>query len=233
MLIQLDLCGIITLSIQKLLAQSVTSSLYTVCDTLLIPNEMEDFIMAATEPIRNKQQAQELAGYWLKRGNVRNYALIVIGICTALRIGDLLRVTWEDVYDEKRGDFRTHIILTERKTGKQKTIALNKQAVNALRLLYPNRRGAFVFQSNRKEDKAISRVQAWRVIRAAAEAIGLAGVIACHSLRKTFGYFAWKSGVLPVMLMDIFNHSSFEITRRYLGISQDDRDKVYSHLALF
>jgi len=191
------------------------------------------FTMAATEPIRNKQQARELAGYWLKRGNIRNYALIVIGVCTALRIGDLLRVTWEDVYDEQRGDFRTHIIITERKTGKQKTIALNKQAVNALRLLYPHRRGVFVFASNRKEDKAISRVQAWRVIRAAAEAIGLAGVIACHSLRKTFGYFAWKSGVLPVMLMDIFNHSSFEITRRYLGISQDDRDKVYLQLALF
>jgi len=76
-------------------------------------------------------------------------------------------------------------------------------------------------------------VQAWRIIRAAAEAIGLAGHIACHSLRKPFGYFAYKAGVLPVMLMDIYNHSSFEITRRYLGITQDDRDKVYLSMAVF
>jgi len=189
--------------------------------------------VSATEPIRDKNKLRQLAGYYLQRGQLRNYVLIILGSHTALRISDLLRVTWPDVYDEGVGDFRSHIILTEKKTGKQKTIALNRQAVTALRLLYPHRRGVFVFVSNRRDERAISRVQAWRVIRAAAEAIGLAGVIACHSLRKTFGYFAWKSGVLPVMLMDIFNHSSFEITRRYLGISQDDRDKVYLDMALF
>jgi hypothetical protein len=37
---------------------------------------------------------------------------------------------------------------------------------------------------------------------------------------------------LPVMLMDIFNHSSFEITKRYLGITQDDRDRIYLGMEL-
>ena len=189
--------------------------------------------MAATEPIRDKRQVRELAGYWLKRGNLRNYALIVLGVCTALRIGDLLRLEWQDVYDEASGEFRSHITITERKTGKRKTIALNRQAVNALRLLYPNRRGAYIFASNRKEDRPISRVQAWRIIRAAAEAIKLVGCYGCHSLRKSFGYHAWKSGVHPSLIMDIYGHSSYEITRRYLGIQQDDRDKVYLSMALF
>jgi integrase len=191
------------------------------------------YIMAATEPIRDKKQLRELAGYWLKRGNLRNYAMIVLGVSTALRIGDLLRLTWADAYDETSREFRSHITLTERKTGKQKTIALNQQAVKALRLLFQHRRGEYIFASNRKDDKAISRVQAWRIVRAAAEAIGAAGCIACHSLRKSLGYHAWKAGVLPILLMDIYNHSSFETTRRYLGISQDDRDKVYLGLALF
>jgi len=47
------------------------------------------------------------------------------------------------------------------------------------------------------------------------------------------GYHLWKSGVLPVLLMDIFNHSSFDITRRYLGIMQDDRDVVYLSMEMF
>jgi integrase len=66
----------------------------------------------------------------------------------------------------------------------------------------------------------------------AAIAIKAAGLIGCHSLRKTFGYFAWKAGALPVMLMDIFNHSSFETTKRYLGITQDDMDEIYLSMAL-
>ena len=81
--------------------------------------------MAMTEPIRSKKDLNDLANFWLKRGNLRNYTLIILGVCTALRIGDLLRLKWDDVYDSTRGEFRTHIILYERKTGKQKIIALN------------------------------------------------------------------------------------------------------------
>jgi len=189
--------------------------------------------MAQTEPIRSKKQLKELAGYFLDREQYRNYALIVLGVCTALRIGDLLSIKWVDVYDFEREDFNTHITLTEKKTGKTKTIALNKQAIKALRLLFPHRRGEYIFVSNRKNENAISRTQAWRIIKAAATAIKIVGCIATHSLRKSAGYHLWKAGVLPVMLMDIFNHSSFEITKRYLGISQDDRDRIYLSLALF
>jgi site-specific recombinase XerD len=89
---------------------------------------------------------------------------------------------------------------------------------------------AFLFE-NPNTKLAISRVQAYRVIRAAAEAINLQFRVSCHSLRKTFGYHAWKSGVSPVVIMEIYNHSSFAVTRRYLGVSQDDKDEVYRSLA--
>jgi integrase len=189
--------------------------------------------MAAADPIRDLKQLRQLAGYWLKRGGYRNYALIVLGAHTALRIWDLLHLKWNDVYDAKSGKFRSHINLTEKKTGKRQTIALNPKAAEALRLYLPHGRGAYIFVGSHRDEKPISRVQAWRIIRIAADAVRAAGRIACHSLRKTFGYFAWKMGALPVMLTDIFNHSSYEVTRRYLGITQDDRDGVYLKMALF
>lgn len=78
----------------------------------------------------------------------------------------------------------------------------------------------------------IDRVPAYRIIKEAATAAGLDEHVSCHSLRKTFGYFAWKQGVPPAMLMDIYNHSSYKITRRYLGIEQEDKDNVFKSIKL-
>jgi integrase len=189
--------------------------------------------MATTQPIRKKQQIRELAMYYLKLGQLRNHVLIVIGLYTALRISDLLRLTWDDVYDFDRGRVRASISIIEKKTKKQKTIALNNKIVSALTLY-----AAQVAQQGRplienpRTGNAISRIQAYRLIRAAAEALALQCRVSCHSLRKTFGYHAWKSGVSPAIIMDIYNHSSLAVTRRYLGVTQDDRDEVYLMLEL-
>lgn len=69
--------------------------------------------MAATEPIRDKKQLKALGDYFLKRGQLRNYTIVVMGACTVLRISDLLRLKWSDVYNEGRGVFYSHITVRE------------------------------------------------------------------------------------------------------------------------
>ena len=186
-----------------------------------------------TEPIRNKNQVKQLADYYLQRGQTRNYVLIVLGVHTALRISDLLRLRWEDVYDFENHRVRQSVTITEGKTRKAKTFAINKDAARALALyaVLSARQGAFLIE-NPNTKKAISRIQAYRLIRSATEALQFQQRVSCHSLRKTFGYHAWKSGVSPTVLLEIFNHSSLNVTKRYLGVTQDDKDKVYMSLKL-
>ena len=188
--------------------------------------------MSTTEPIRSKKHLKALAAYFLERKQYRNHALLVMGTCTALRISDLLKLQWQEVYHFDQHCFHSHLLLTEQKTGKTKIIALNEQVICALSLAFPARNSSYIFSNH--HGRPISRVRAWRIISGAARKLGIEGTIGCHSLRKTWGYHAWTSqAVSPVVIMDIYNHSSYAVTRRYLGIVQDDLDQAYLNMDLF
>ena len=90
----------------------------------------------------------------------------------------------------------------------------------------------FIFTKNTCRYQPISRTQAYRIVKTAAGKTVQDEHISCHSLRKTFGYHAWKNGTPPALLMDVYNHSSYEITQHYLGIEQDERDEIYLKLEL-
>jgi len=191
--------------------------------------------MSTTQPIKSKKELSALKNFYLKEEpNLRNYALICTGINTALRISDILELTWEDVYDFSQNRFRLHLTLRENKTGKKTIIALNKSLQRAL-ATYKNslphpQPDQFIFPG--KNSLSLSRCQAFRIIKHAGKALKFPEQISCHTLRKTFGYHAWAAGASPAILMMIYNHSSFQITKRYLGIDQEDKDHVYLNLNL-
>lgn len=190
--------------------------------------------MSTTEPIRDIQKLLDFKNYYLNvRPNLRNYTIIIVGLNTALRISDILSLTYDDIYQDNK--VRKHITVREQKTGKENRLLLNHEARTALAQyrkeliqteMYKEG-NPYLFPSPRKAYAPISRSQAYRMITSAAAAIGIEGHISCHSLRKTFGYHAWKQGSDPVVIMVIFNHSSLSITKRYLCIEQDDKDEVY------
>lgn len=192
--------------------------------------------MSTAQPIKNLNELESLKNYYLTAcPNPRNHLLIVTGINTALRISDILSLRWQDIYDFSAGRLKEHIFLTEQKTGKKSCIAVNLSLHKAflfyLQNIAPPCPGDCVFPG-KTAGIPLSRSQAFRIIKRAVAGLSLPGQISCHSLRKTFGYHAWASGANPTLLMIIFNHSSFSITRRYLGIEQDDKDKVILDLNL-
>ena len=190
--------------------------------------------MGTTQPIRNKTDLQNFMDYYKQQQpDKRNYALIVFGLHTALRISDILDLRWQNLYQFDCQRYVQHISVHEKKTGKQTLIALNPHVIEALddyRLMRQPNPGDYIFSKHGEACKPLCRSQAYRIIKKAATHTVRETHISCHSLRKTFGYHAWKQGTSPILLMDIYNHSSFRITQRYLGIEQDDRDLLFQKL---
>ena len=186
--------------------------------------------MKRTEPIRDAAKLKEFLAYCRKLREYRNHVLVNLGVYMALRIGDILKLHTNDVYDFKRESVKETITIKEKKTGKTKQVALHPEVIEALKTFFHHAIPHSPLIMNSNTLAPITRQHAYRIIDEAAKAVQIPHRISCHSLRKTFGYHSWQNGTSPVVLMAIYNHSSYEVTKRYLGVEQDDQNKAYRAL---
>jgi len=174
--------------------------------------------MNLVQPIRDPEKVQQIKQFF-KEDNQRNYLLFLMGINTGLRISDILKLKVEDV----KG---THIILREQKTGKQKWIRITPTLKRELKHYIEHKADhEYLFKSRQGGNKPIGRSMAYKILRKAAEQYKLKD-IGTHTLRKTFGYHFYQQTKDVAMLQEIFNHSSPDITLRYIGVNQDSMDKA-------
>ena len=126
---------------------------------------------------------------------------------------------------------KEYITIKEKKTGKYKRFPLNKK-IKKLIALHTKKRSAreplfMSFWGNRME-----RTQIYRIIKRACAEAGITYKVGTHTMRKTFGYHHYQMFKDVAILQKIFNHSSPEITLRYIGINQDIIDRSYSNFML-
>lgn len=190
--------------------------------------------MNVVEPIRRKEDIEDIKEHLLEQKLYRDYCLwlFVVGINIGLRISDLSKLRWDQVYD-KKGRFKDYIDIYEQKTGKFKRFKLNQSARDAIELykenISPNMKREYLFNTRSNKDGYMTRKTAERILVREAKYVGLEN-IGTHSLRKTFGYHLRKNGVHISVIMKMFNHSSEMITLRYLGLLQDDMDAAIEDL---
>lgn len=173
--------------------------------------------MEVVQPIRSKEIIAQFKNVLLHK-SYRDYILFVIGINTGLRISDILQLKVEDV----KG---SHIVITEKKTNKHKRFYINGQLRKELNKYIKGMNNDDYLFPSRKGDKPITRVQAYRILNDVADKLDVAEV-GTHTLRKTFGYWHYQQYKDVAILQDIFNHSSPSVTLRYIGITDDIKDKT-------
>lgn len=179
------------------------------------------------EPIRDKKKIKQMYNY-LQGKNPKYGLLFRFGLNTGLRISDILPLRPSDIYHDN-WKFKKYLIIKEKKTGKSKKIMLNRVLRKAIDSYVKSQQLPFeghFFHS--QKGGHIGRVQAYRVLKEAANVIGVEN-FGTHSLRKTWGYWTYKLSRYNIgLVMDTFNHSSASITLRYIGVNQEQKDELYS-----
>lgn len=181
-------------------------------------------LMNRVEPIRDKDTVRNIVNY-LKKTNKRNYIFFLMGIYTGLRIGDILSLKVKDVCN------KPGIKIKAEKTGKEINIKFNKELKKALDDYIDGKdMDEYLIKSRQGYNKAISRIQAYRILNDIAQKFKLDG-IGCHSLRKTFGYhYYYATDKDIVTVQRALGHSDPSVTLRYIGIVKEDIDKGIDNL---
>src|SRR5258707_2734122 len=197
--------------------------------------------MDFVDPIRDKKKITQIKNYLKGSKRFRDLLLFVVGINSALRISDLLPLRIGDFVD-KDGNYRDRFTIREAKRDKRNEVVINDSIREALDVYLPaypgigQKPGNYVFFSTKLSDfnytQPLTRFQAWRLISGMCSAVGLPGNYGTHTLRKTWGHQARQSGVPLELIMHKLNHSNVAMTKRYLGITDDELRAIAEGLNL-
>lgn len=163
------------------------------------------------------------------KGHKLRLLFAIQGYC-GLRVGDTLKLKWEDILNKNQID------IIEEKTGKHRTVYLNKDIIAMIKQEYKGQSPTlYVFRGNNK-NKAVSIEYVNRTLKKMFidNGIDCSGNISSHLFRKTFGRRVmdvdnWSDKSL-VLLNEIYGHATISTTKIYLGIRQEEIKNVYHSL---
>lgn len=182
--------------------------------------------MEFVQPIRDKNKIEEVKSI-LRLSGTRDLLLFCLGINSALRVSDLLKLKVVDIRD------KSHLEVREQKTGKLKRFLLRGKLQVLIEEYTLNKHdNDYLFQSRNGENKPISRVMAYMIINQACRKAGIQDHIGSHTLRKTFSYHHYQTFHDVAILQDLLNHSSPSITLKYIGITQDNIEETLQNFEL-
>ena len=189
------------------------------------------------QPIKDKRKLQRMLKV-LEDDNPRNALLFRVGLNTILRIQDILDLKVNNIFHDD-GRFRLYLSLFERKTRKNKSRQMKNIKLNSLLRkelkeyveFFELTSEDYIFFSLLDPDKNLDRVQAWRILKRAADKVGIEN-FGTHSMRKTLAWTIYKQTKDISLVMIMLNHNSPKTTLRYLGITQESIDKTYEEFAI-
>lgn len=221
--------------------------------------------MNTVQPIREANKINEIESM-LRKTNIKHYILFKTMIQFGLRISDIIKLKAKDLrnkdYIEVRenktsksfrlkiqSDFKKELNDYLKNLDDNDYIFSSQKYRDTIKTKVKNNKGKneYISIDNDSNTSPITRVQAYRILNKIYEQVGLvkrnrktnkleSGEYACHTTRKTFGYWFYQlnkdsNKFDPISILQIiFNHSTRQMTLKYIGILQDDIDDMIEGL---
>lgn len=178
------------------------------------------------QPLRTNAEI-ETAKFFLSRNKTgkRDVLLFLFGINTGLRCSDIVVRKVGEFRDTKR----PYII--EQKTHKRRRLNLVNLSEQIDEYILNMQDDDWLFPSYKDHSKHITVNGVYKMFAKLEKEMDRKD-LGTHTMRKTFGYHYYKRTHDIATLMMIFNHSSQAITKRYIGITQDEIDDKLSEFHL-
>lgn len=164
----------------------------------------------------------------LERDEEFKFALLISSGCyLGLRISDLLQMRWKDIL------LNDYYVLSEGKTGKERRVTINPELKVIVQRIHdrvlPNIEEQMFI--NRFGSKTISVQHVNVKLKEIFAKYSIKGQYSSHFMRKTLGRRVWSvnnySEQALILLSQLFNHSSIQTTKIYLGIRDQEISNLY------
>lgn len=157
--------------------------------------------------------------------------LIAISSLLGLRISDVLSLRWSQILE------KDYISIIEMKSKKHRKMIINKDLRKIIKecyhkikpdsdLIFTNRKGSLM--SVQYINRELKKMKIDYVLEI--------NNFSTHTFRKSFAREYWRrnnySDQALIMISEIFSHSSVQVTKRYLGIKDEELQEAYEILTL-
>jgi integrase len=190
------------------------------------------------QPYESYYQIRDILNELLENKRYRDYAIMLFGLSTGLRISDIVALKVSDVFDIQSGSFKKVLDIIEKKTKKSTVSAVDEVLITEAAIqgitkyfdsigwkILPDEP---LFKSEKVKDGYdghLSECQGWRIVKAATSDAKVDIHVGSHTLRKTFLNIANAigtasrlgngSGMVLSDVMVLARHSKLSTTLRY------------------
>jgi integrase len=186
-------------------------------------------------PIKDSNVLKEVQDTLLHnfKAGRRNYTIFQVGKATLLRVSDVMKLRWADVFTESE-TVRQNAFIHDQKTGKANLLYLKPVQANLLAYqawLQENHLASdWLFPSIQHPDRHITEKQFYKIMSKVGDLLGI-NYLGTHTMRKTGAYRVYTQSNYNIgLVMHLLNHSSEAMTLAYLGLDQASQETMLDQI---